>query len=78
MREAEERNAAAWRKMMQTPAPAAPRGMSDEDWIALARRVNPFRKATFNLTDQGRLTRIAPELARQLHAEAKAEEQGWK
>ena len=75
IREAEERSAAAWRKMMQTPTPTAPRSLSDEDWVAIALRANPFARETFNLTDQCRLTRINPELARQLQAQAKAQEQ---
>lgn len=34
-------------------------------------KINPWKKETFNLTEQGRITKENPELARQLQAEAK-------
>lgn len=34
-------------------------------------QINPWKKETFNLTEQGRLLRENPELARQLQAQAK-------
>lgn len=74
MREAEERNEANRRKLLKALPEPASRGLTDEDWKNIARRKNPFAKASFNLTDQCRLMKIDPEFARQLQARAKAEE----
>ena len=46
----------------RTPNPGAPGGSG---------QINPWKKETFNLTEQGRLIRDNPELAKQLMAQAK-------
>jgi hypothetical protein len=53
---------AKFKESGRTPNPGSPGGPG---------QTNPWKKETFNLTEQGRLLRENPELARQLMAQAK-------